>query len=76
MENQANLTKHHAFGVLEYFRQTNLSGGDAWRVVHKLSSRFPINKKSVTDVIQPRLQRFCSEVTASFDFAEYTKEVR
>jgi hypothetical protein len=32
VKNASKLTKHHAFGVLELFRRTDLPSGDAWKV--------------------------------------------
>jgi len=32
VKNASKLTKHHAFGVLELFRKTDLPSGDAWKV--------------------------------------------
>lgn len=65
--NQGKLTKHHAFGIsehfrktdlpyvyiyeyiyvlyvgiLEHFRKTDLQSGPAWKVVHRIASKFPV----------------------------------
>lgn len=42
VENQPKLVKQHAFGILEYFRKTDLVTIPAWKVVHKIASKFPV----------------------------------
>lgn len=76
VDNQSKLTKHHAFGILEHFRKTDLISGAAWKVVHRIASKFPIKDSNLQQRLEELLRRYCDDVSTAGDFAEYTKDVR
>ena len=78
VKNANKLTKWHAFGVLELFRRTNLEHSEAaWKVVHKVASRFSVNNSEVQTKLQVMLSQYsagCATLARDGrDFAEYTK---
>ena len=87
VQNQSKLTKHHAFGILEIFRKTHLHStpdgkGDAWKVVHRIASKFPILDKELQGTMRQLLERYMKTVpgiddpnlNSLVDFAEYTRQ--
>lgn len=68
VEHQPKLTKHHAFGILELFRKTDLEAGPAWKVVHRIASKFPVNDENFQIVVSKLISKFTS------DFATLTSE--
>jgi len=76
VENAGKLTKHHAFGILELFRKTDLKSGPAWKVVHRIASKFPINDVELQDGLQEMLSKFIDSLdTINSDtcFADFTR---
>ena len=76
VENAGKLTKHHAFGILELFRKTDLKSGPAWKVVHRIASKFPINDMELQDGLQNMLSTFINSLdTINGDtcFADFTR---
>ena len=80
VQNADKLTKWHAFGCLEYFRRTELpSKVNAWRVVHRVASKFPINDKEFQSCISKLTHKYISKFASSSegefqDFSIHTKE--
>jgi len=56
--------KQHANGILEIFRKTTLpvSGLPAWQPVHKLASRFGKHTEDLDSILQPLLDKLCSNL--------------
>ena len=73
------MTKWHAFGVLEYFRKTELPNISAWKVVHRIASKFSVNDVRFQSVLSRLVYRYLEEFaaissTGHQDFAEHTRE--
>jgi hypothetical protein len=75
--NQANLTKNHAFGLLEHFRKTTLKDGDAWKVVHRIASKFPVKDAAFQAALQRMLSVYLVNIGklrgVQMDFASFTR---
>ena len=77
VENANKLTKHHAFGILELFRKTDLISGPAWKVVHRIASKFPINDNELQQGLHDMLSSFVDSlatINSSTCFADYTRK--
>lgn len=78
VKNQKKLTKFHAHGLLEVFRKTTLRHEEAWKIVHKIASRFPIKDQEFQQALKKMVDRFLDEIQSkngvSFDFADFTRE--
>lgn len=76
VENAGKLTKHHAFGILELFRKTDLQSGPAWKVVHRIASKFPMHDNELQSGLQDMLSKFIDSLE-SLDsetcFANFTR---
>ena len=76
VENAGKLTKHHAFGILELFRKTDLKSGPAWKVVHRIASKFPIHDNELQSGLQEMLSKFIDSlesIDSETCFANFTR---
>ena len=76
VENAGKLTKHHAFGILELFRQTDLKVGPAWKSVHRIASKFPINDIDLQNGLRDMLSSFIDSIDcidSNTCFADFTR---
>lgn len=76
VENAQKLTKHHAFGILELYRKTDLQSGPAWKVVHRIASRFPVHDNELQQGLQEMLSKWIDSLKTMKDgscFADYTR---
>ena len=71
VQNANKLTKWHAFGCLEYFRRTELpSNVNAWKVVHRVASKFPVHDEGFQSCLSQLINKYISEF-ASLSSEEY-----